>query len=224
MNQSINIDGELINKYNENIPKIKEYFNIELVEINKSTKLNELIILKGNKIYEFYESLNSTIEEFNKLLDTYKPDKEIQIEQKTIQDISNDFFIKSKNFNNSAFDRLLSKRNRFENDDLNIYNGDRIIYDFKTIEKMLINEFIFGKKLLINSQRVFIFSNEVFSNERNNLISQIINSLKINKENNGELIIRQELLNLKKELDEIYENEDLKVLYYNMQYILLFRF
>ena len=188
-----------------------------------------MIILKENKIYKFYESLNSATEEFNHSLNYHKPDKEIKIEQKNIQNIFINFFIKSKDSNNSAFDKLLelieiySKRNRYDNDDLNIYNGDRIIYDFKMIEKMLINEFIFRKKLLINSQRIFIFSNEIFSNERNNLFSQIIKNIKINKENNGELIISKALLKLKKEIiDEIYENEELKEVYYNMQYILLF--
>ena len=68
MEKNINIDGELINKFNEIIPQIKRYFNIELTKIDKDTKLNEMINLKENKIYKLYESLNSTIEDFNNLL------------------------------------------------------------------------------------------------------------------------------------------------------------
>ena len=134
MKQNINIDGELINKFNEIIPQIKKYFNIELNKIDKDTKLNEMINLKENKIYKLYESLNSTIEDFNNLLNNYKPDKEIIIEKKHIQDISNNYFTKNKDSNNIAFDTLLelieiySTRNRYDNADLNIYNGDRILY------------------------------------------------------------------------------------------------
>ena len=229
MEQNINIDGELINKFNEIIPQIKKYFNIELTKIDKDTKLNEMINLKENKIYKLYESLNSTIEDFNNLLNNYKPDKEIIIEKKHIQDISNNYFTKNKDSNNIAFDTLLelietySTRNRYDNADLNIYNGDRILYDYKMIEKILINEFIFGKKLLVNSQRIFIFSNEVFSKERINLFNQI--KLKIKKENNEEIILSKELLKLEEEInDEIYDkdNEEIKELYYNIQNILLF--
>ena len=129
----------------------------------------------------------------------------------------------NSNTKNLAFNRLLeliriySTRNRFKDGKLNVYGGDKIIYDFQSIEKILFNEFIFGRKLLINSQRVFIFSNEVFANERNDLINQIIKKFKIN---NDEIIISE--MELKKDIDEMDDEKKIKGLYYDFQNILIY--
>ena len=227
MNKKIKLDEKLIEKFNDNIPKIKEYFKVDFPYIiNEITNLSELINLKENKIYKIYESFNTTIEKFNKLLNNYKQEDHIQLETNNIQDfkMADSFINYSDNSNtkNLAFNRLLeliriySTRNRFKDGKLNVYGGDKIIYDFQSIEKILFNEFIFGRKLLINSQRVFIFSNEVFANERNDLINQIIKKFKIN---NDEIIISE--MELKKDIDEMYDGE-IRELYYDFQNILIY--
>ena len=227
-NQSINLDKELIEKFNKIVPRIKEYFNVDIPNITKDTKLIELINIKDNKIYKIYESLNSTIESFNLLLNKYKQEDQIELESKDIQDFTiEDSFVKNTESNNLAFEKLLeliqiySTRNRFYYDELNVYDGDKIIYDFKLIEKILINEFIFKRKLLINSRRVFIFSNEIFSGERNDLINQIIKKFEINIDD--EKIVNEMVLELKNEIDEIDESDNkLQEIYYNLQIILIY--
>ena len=225
MNQNIDLDEELIKKFNEIKPKIKEYFNIDFPNITRDTKLIELINIKDNKIYKIYESFNSTIESFNILLNKYKQEDQIELESKNIQDFSTEDSFNAKT-NNLAFEKLLeliqiySTRNRFDFDVLNVYDGDKIIYDFKLIENILINEFIFKKKLLINSQRSFIFSNEIFSSERNDLIYQLIKKFEINIDE--EKIVDGKLLELKNEIDEIDENNKLEGIYSNLQKIMIY--
>ena len=68
---------------------------------------------------------------------------------------------------------LYSKRNRYTNKLLNTYNGSKIIYDFKEIESLLQKEYLYGKRPFLKEQRTFIFSNEVFSEERSNLLENI---------------------------------------------------
>ena len=228
MEEKVKLDSELVQKFNKIIPNIKKYFNIDFEKINENTKIFELINLKNNKLYNLYQSFedNKILDSYNKLLDNCKKIQEINLDSKNIQDLSNaDCFIKNTESNNYAYERLLqliricSKRNRYNEKNLNVYDGDKIIYDFKLIEKTLIDELIFQRKLLLNNQRIFIFSNEIFSGERKDLINtlkkQLEKSKKDSNENQNDKLI--ELLKGK-----IQENEKIMLdIYSDMQHILL---
>ena len=111
----------------------------------------------------------------------------------------NDFYNLGQDENNkSANDKLqemiclYSKRNRYNKNVLNVYSGSKIIYDFNQIESILQKEYLYGKRPLKETQRTFIFSNEVFSEERYDLTfiffiifkySKIIYNVKNNRKN-----------------------------------------
>ena len=124
--------------------------------------------------------------------------------------------------NITAYDRLLeliilySKRNRNTQQGFNVYYGEKIIYDFEIIEKSLEKELLLGKKLLKNNQRLFIFSNEVFSKERNNLLSDFIIRYPQSKNEN---IINKFI----KALESYEQNrDDIITVYQNLQYIIIY--
>ena len=219
--EKIRLDNELVKNVNKVIPDIKKFFNIEFEKINENTKIFDLVNLEKNKIYNLYESFaeNNIIKSFNDLLNNYKKLDNINIVSKNIQDLSNiDCFIKNSESNNYAHDRLLqliqiySKRNRYNENNLNVYDGDKIIYDFKLIEKTLIDEFISRRKLLVNSQNVFIFSNEIFSGERKDLIITLKKHLEKIDES-------EKLKELKKEISA--KENIIKYIYSDMQHILI---
>ena len=222
MDERAILDKELIDKFNEMIPDIKNYFNVDFPKINDGTKIFELTNTKDNNIYNIYQNMNETIETYNILLKNYAKLEEINIGIKDIQDFSDlDIFIKKKESKNYAFERLLeliriySKRNRYIEDKLNVYDGDKIIYDFNYIEKTLVEEFLHKKKLIINSKPNFIFLNEIFTGERRNLIFELKEKLKP-KENEND---KNEKL-----IDEILDKEDniKREIFTNIQYILIY--
>ena len=227
MEEKVKLDSELVQKFNKIIPDIKKYFNIDFEKINENTKIFELINLKNNKLYNLYQSFedNKILDSYNKLLDNCKKIQEINLDSKNIQDLSNaDCFIKNTESNNYAYERLLqliricSKRNRYNGKNLNVYDGDKIIYDFKLIEKTLIDELIFQRKLLLNNQRIFIFSNEIFSGERKDLINTLKKQLEKTKKDSNENQ-NDKLIELK---GKIQENEKIILdIYSDMQHILL---
>ena len=228
MEEKVKLDSELAQKFNTIIPDIKKYFNIDFEKINENTKIFELINLKNNKLYNLYQSFEDTkiLESFNTLLNKCKKSPEIELDSKSIQDLSNsDKYIKTTESNNYAYDRLLqliricSKRNRYNEKNLNVYDGDKIIYDFKLIEKTLIDEFILKRKLLLNTQRIFIFSNEIFSGERKDLINTLKKELeKLNKDNKESP--NDKLKDLKQKIEEI-DNEKIIDIYSDIKHILI---
>jgi hypothetical protein len=119
--------------------------------------------------------------------------------------------------NNPAYKRLFeliclySERDRFKNNELNVINGDAINYNFALIEKQLEKELILGKSILSNEQRTFIFNNEVFSGERNNLLSEL-------KKKYPQEKIQNEAF--KNELERL--EEGINAIYYNLQYIIIY--
>ena len=60
---------------------------------------------------------------------------------------------------------LYSKRERKIKDKINVYDGGKIIYNLEMIERKLEEQFIFGKKLFSENQRLFILSSEVIKTE-----------------------------------------------------------
>ena len=109
MEEKVKLDSDLVLKFNNIIPEIKKYFNIDLEKINENKKIFKLVNLKNNKLYNLYQNFEDTkiLESFNILLNNYKKIPEINLDSKSIQDLSNeDFFIKNIQSNNYAYDRL----------------------------------------------------------------------------------------------------------------------
>ena len=136
----------------------------------------------------------------------------------------NDFYnLGQDENNNSANDKLqemiclYSKRNRYNKNVLNVYSGSKIIYDFNQIESILQKEYLYGKRPLKETQRTFIFSNEVFSEERYDLIEKI-------KSKYPQVEITDEML--LKHIDLLLNDDKIKTednyieIYTNIQYIM----
>ena len=216
--QNINLDDELINKFNEVVPNINKFFNVNIKTITNDTKIFDLINSKDSDIYKIYESLNDAITTYNDLLKKYLTDGN-KLKSKMVQDFSTEDRFYNDLKPNLSYNRLIeliiqfSRRNRTKDKEFNIYNGDKIIYDFYDIEKILVKELIKGRKLLKNSQRLFMFSNEVFSGEKQNLFIELNKLYPQDGKNENRN-------NLIENINTIEGENDLKKLYNDMQYIL----
>ena len=172
---------EFNNKIKE-IKKLKSFSNIEINEINRNSKISEIINIKDNSINKLFDTMINVYNEFLTNSKIYNNNKNL-IEPIIIQNASqNDyinFIIKKDDVEISPKEKLqeiislYSKRNRYTNKLLNTYNGSKIIYDFKEIESLLQKEYLYGKRPFLKEQRTFIFSNELFSEERSNLLENI---------------------------------------------------
>jgi len=205
------------------------------INISQKSKISEVINVKENKIFKLYKYI---IDEYNYFLSKINIYKENisrgNVESIIIQSASeNDivtFKTKNKNKENnniiSAKERLnqiiylYSKRNRLQDDLINVYDGGKIIYDYEFIENMLQKEFILGKKNFLETQKTFIFSNNIFSGERNNILINL-------KKKYPQIEIKEkksieEFFTLKnnKEIKEI--KELLLNIYYDFQYIIIY--
>jgi len=114
---------------------------------------------------------------------------------------------------------LYSSRNRIRDYKINVFDGGKINYDYDWIEDILEKEFIFTKKIFSENQRVFIFSNNIFSGERNNLFIEL-NKKYPQKEFEKEFILYIKNFFRDNNLDN--NEELLKNCYYNLQYIIIY--
>ena len=165
---------------------MKKYFKIDIKKISNNSNYSEVINIKDNEVYKMYNKIYEIYYRFISNIKLFTDNKEY-LQPLIIQDFSNKncLYFSSKNGIEenkriSASERLYeliclySKRNRYNNNELNLYNGDKINYDFQLIENILEKELVYGKRPLLNIQRTFIFTNDVFSNERNNLLSRLL--------------------------------------------------
>ena len=202
------------------------------INITQDSKVSDIINIKDNIIYKIY---NKTIKIYNGFLSKTKIyiDNKDKIESVIIQSATNNDFVtfKSVNYNAniinniSAKERLYeiiniySKRNRIQDEKINVYDGGRIIYDYNIIENILEEEFVFGKKPFSEVQKTFIFSNNVFSNERSNLLIDFITKYKqIGIESNILVNIDSNL----REGNNDNINKNIINYYYNLQYIIIY--
>ena len=163
------------NDFNSSLKKFLETYDKEdlSMELNMDTKIWEVINIKkeGNKIFKIY---NWIIHEYNKFyesLNIYKKNKDY-IKEVIIQNCSENDYISFKYNNKSIKDRLkeilylYSKRNRINNNrTINVYDGGKILYDFELIENLLEKEFALCKRKFSKTQKLFIFSDNIFSQE-----------------------------------------------------------
>ena len=210
--EELNLNDKL-SEFNENITKLQNYFEIET--LTDDSKLLKILNIKDNEIYKLY---NNIIQKFNKFiskLSIYNTNKEFLLPL-LVQDYSKEISL----FENpeEGLRELLkiiciySKRNRLITDDknykLNIYSGDKIDYDFQLIENILENKFFIDKNIFEQNQRTFIFSNNVFSDERNNLLAEIMDKFPQKK--------------LKENLESDPNNKENNIeIYHNLQFIII---
>ena len=225
------------NKKIDEINKLKSFGENKINEINPNSEISEIINIKNNQIYILFDKIIKIYNEFLTNTKIYKENKNL-IEPMTIQNASQDDFIYLNNDKNNNNDDMMninddnyitpiekledilslySKRNRYINKLLNVYNGSKINYDFNLIESMLQKEYLYGKRPFQENQRTFIFSNEVFSEERNNLIQNLKN--KYIQKDITEQSLKNEVDNFIK--DENKTKEVFIQIYINMQYLLI---
>jgi len=216
----LELDDWEIQNFNEDISNIiKDY------EISNDSNLLEVLNIKNNKIYKLYEDIIKLYNQFLKQLTIYNNNKDFLLPF-IVQDFSNEISLfKNPEEGLNELKKIISiysKRNRLILDDknykLNIYNGDKIDYDFQLIENILEKKYFIDKNIFEQNQRTFIFSNNVFSDERNNLLTEIIDkfpqkSIKIN-ENFSEIESNDKDINIK-----IYH--DLQFIIINLQSLLI---
>ena len=224
-NENIKNKLDIYNNHIEEINKMKSFSKDKFEEININSKISEVININGNTINKLFNIIIQIYNEFLINTKIYKDNKKY-IEPLIIQNISkNDYYILDKDNNNKPIDdkleeivSLYSKRNRYNKEILNVYNGSKINYDFNQIEMILQKEFLYGKRPFQDIQRTFIFSNEVFSGDRNNLIDNLKNKYP-QKDINEEILIKR--------IDEFVNDENktrkiVEQIYYNLQYILIY--
>jgi hypothetical protein len=153
----------------------------------------------------------------------YKDNKNL-IEPIFIQSASkNDYYIFNDE-NTTAYDKLqeiiclYSKRNRYKNDLLNVYNGSKINYDYNQIENILQKEYLYGKRPFKQMQKTFIFANDVFNEERDDLILKI--KKKYPQVEISDEILQADINNYFN--DENKSKDNFIKIYINLQYFMIY--
>ena len=220
---SENLQNEIknFNKIISEINKLNSFSNNKISEISNESKISEIINIKGNSINIFFDTIIQIYNEFlinTKIYNNYKK----YLEPIIIQNASkNDYYILNKDNDLSIYDKLeeiiclYSKRNRYNKEILNVYNGNKINYDFDQIEMILQKEFLYGKRPFQKEQRTFIFSNEIFMGERYNLIDNL-------KSKYPQIEINEEII--LKNIDNFINDKNetkLEHIYRNLNYILI---
>ena len=239
LNQDILDEIESFNKKLNEINKCKIFINNKIGEINANTKISEVINIKDNSIYKFFEALIQIYNTFLKNTKIYK-DYENSIKSIPLQNaFEDDYFIlenKSDKKNNdniidenhviSAYDKLqeiiclYSQRNRYNKNSLNTYIIGKINYDFTQIETILQKEYLYGKKPFAQNQKTLILANEVFSGERNDLIEKFKKKYPQKSTIDKEDILSKEVdlfLNDGNKTKEIFQQ-----IYINLQYMIMY--
>ena len=210
---SLNSNNDDINNFKEIVSKF-----INNYDISNESKLLEILNIKDNKIYKLYDSI---IKKYNQLfskLAIYNNNKEFLLPS-IVQDFSRkiSLFEKPEEGLNELkkIISIYSKRKRLiidnKNYKLDIYNGDKIDYDFQLIENILEKKYFIDINIFEQNQRTFIFSNNVFSDKRNNILTEIIEKFK------------QEPIKENKKLPKIESNKkDFNIsIYHDLQFIII---
>ena len=165
-----NLEKNIMN-FNDFIEKNDKIFN-KTKKLELKTKIYEIINSPESLINGVYKKI---IEIYNKFLLKMKfIDKKVYdyviIQEAKENDYNFNYVFKNgkKITFNKQFHELVSlysKRERRINDKINVYNGGKIIYNLDMIERKLEEQFIFGKKLFSENQRLFILSSDVIKTE-----------------------------------------------------------
>ena len=210
------------NEFNGSLNQFLKIYDGEVlnIEISRDSKISEVINSKGNKVFKIYEWIINKYNNFFESFNIYDENKRY-IKEVIIQNCTDNDYISFKSNNKSIQGRLkeiiclYSKRNRINNNqELNVYDGGKIIYNFDLIEDMLEKEFILCKRKFSEMQKVFIFSNKIFNDERNQIFIDLNDKYPQEEINNTDITDKLEA-NLK-------DDNNLKVIYYNCLYLILY--
>jgi hypothetical protein len=194
--------------------------------ISEESTISEIINIPNNFINKLYNEIIKRYNQFIKSIKIYINNKDI-IEPIIIQNANESDYItfyKTNDYSDSPmmmFERLLeiiqlySKRNRLINSEINLSDGGKITYNYELIENKLEKEFIYGKKIFDENQKLFIFSNEIYSGDRNSIIIELSNKYK-------QVQISGEYMKVIEEYLYKLQITDLTNIYHNLQYIILF--
>ena len=223
------LPGETLSEiqiFNEAITIILKYTNnIKINFINEESEISEIINLPNNFINKLYEEIIKIYNQFIQTMKIYTNNKDV-IEPIIIQNATENDYITFYKINNDESptpinERLLdiiqlySKRNRSINSEIITYNGGKIVYNFELIENELEKEFIYGKKIFEENQQFFIFSNEIYSGDRNNILLELSNKYE-------QVKIKEKYI---KEIEEYLDKLqiiDVTDIYYNLQSIIIY--
>ena len=166
---------EDIQYFNKFIETNKNLFD-QTKKLNDDKKLNEIINLPNSSVNYVYKEI---IKMYNQFLLKMKIKKKVVniFDEVIIQEAKEEDYNINYATNNDKkltikekleeLILLYSKRMRKINNELNVYDGGKIIYNFSVIEDKLEEQFIFGKKKFSEKQREFIFSSDIFKQEAN---------------------------------------------------------
>ena len=205
---------EDIQYFNKFIETNKKLFD-QTKKLNDDKKLNEIINLPKSSVNYVYKEI---IKIYNQFLLKMKIKKKVAniFDEVIIQEAKEDDYninYVTKNVNKLTIKEkleelilLYSKRMRKINNELNVYDGGKIIYDFSVIEDKLEEQFIFGKKKFTEKQREFIFSSDIFKQEVNIIKEFELNykQQKISEENKQKM--KEYIEKMKKQNEENISN------------------
>ena len=170
------IKGIFGGKFADNLTTLNSFIETNNILFEKNKKINEddkifeLINLPGSYINYIYQKIIEKYNEFLSKMKNFKNFDEVIIQEAKENDYNINHIIKNatKITIEEELDQLIllySKRERKINNEINVYDGGKIIYDFATIENKLEEQFIFGKKKFSENHREFIFSSDIFNQE-----------------------------------------------------------
>ena len=170
------IKGIFGGKFADNLKALNSFIETNNIlfeknkKINENDKIFELINLPGSYINYIYQKIIEKYNEFLSKRKNFKNFDEVIIQEAKENDYNINYIIKNvtKITIEEELDQLIllySKRERKINNEINVYDGGKIIYDFATIENKLEEQFIFGKKKFSENHREFIFSSDIFNQE-----------------------------------------------------------
>ena len=225
------------NKEETNTKKIKKVFNNELkgdintfndfiennnklfdtrYKIDEDNYLSEIINTPGSKLNLIYAEI---IKMYNTFLGKMKLGNfnkknmdNVVIQESKESDYNFNYVLNEENkiTIKEKLDELIllySKRERKGSNFINVYDGGKIIYKLEVIENKLEEEFILGKKFFEEKQKLFIYSDDILSEEKN-IIKKIkgkFGQKKLSEENSKKIGEYLNGLNETKILNIFYE-------------------
>ena len=219
------IDVESYSELNKNINEINNYLDEKINEITSQTQIKDIINVKNNSIFKLYNKIINIYNSFLSKIKIFENNKN-WIDPVIIQNCSNKDYFNFPENKTKMLEKLkdilcaYSEKHKFKGEKINVYNGGKIEYEFEDIENLLQKEFLLGKKLFKENQTLFIFSNEVYSNENNNLFKELkirYPQTELNELNDHSVV---DLIN--EYIESLNEEKDIKNAYANMQYMIIY--
>jgi hypothetical protein len=204
-----------INTFNDFIEKNSKLFDIGN-KIDEDKNLSEIINIPGSKLNLIYTEIIKIYNTFlgkMKLGNFNKKNMDnVVIQESKESDYNFNYVLNDENkiTIKEKLDELIllySKRERKGSNFINVYDGGKIIYKLEVIENKLEEEFILGKKFFEEKQKLYIYSDDILSEEKN-IIKKIkgkFGQKKLSEENNKKIGEYLNGLNETKILNIFYE-------------------